>query len=324
MNLITDDWRLKLLAFGLAVLMLGAVAFSQNPSTVITLDKVPIAYSGGHDLIVISPQTTTKVTVTGLADLLASVTSSSLVASVDLTKVNPGPSVPVNMTVRSLVAGVQVQNPVVPLALNIDRLTSIKLPVDVGIQRVTPGWQVTKKEARCPDEPCSVTFTGPSTWEANLSAHADFTDPVENSSYDVLTQPVLLVQNGSPLDLSRHTVPGWTLEPSNVAIHIEAKTGTTSRQVVLIDSPPSHGPPAGYRVTNVVVNPVTAVISGAPDVLVKITTITLPPVDLSSATSDATFKINIPYPDGITGLVAVASVTYSISRNPNTQPSPSP
>ena len=31
LNLITEDWRLKLLAFGLAVLMLGAVAFSQNP-----------------------------------------------------------------------------------------------------------------------------------------------------------------------------------------------------------------------------------------------------------------------------------------------------
>ena len=33
MNLITDDWRLKLLAVGLALLMLGAVAFSQNPPT---------------------------------------------------------------------------------------------------------------------------------------------------------------------------------------------------------------------------------------------------------------------------------------------------
>ena len=32
-GLITDDWRIKLLALGLAVLMLGAVAFSQNPPT---------------------------------------------------------------------------------------------------------------------------------------------------------------------------------------------------------------------------------------------------------------------------------------------------
>ena len=32
-GLITDSWRLKLLAVGLAVLMLGAVAFSQNPPT---------------------------------------------------------------------------------------------------------------------------------------------------------------------------------------------------------------------------------------------------------------------------------------------------
>jgi YbbR domain-containing protein len=105
-----------------------------------------------------------------------------------------------------------------------------------------------------------------------------------------------------------------------VEIHIEAKTGTTSRQVVLIDSPPSHGPPTGYRVTAITVDPITVVISGAPEVLVKITTLTLPAVDLSGHTSDVTFKVTIPIPDGVVGSMAVARVTYSISPNPNASP----
>ena len=43
-TLITNEWRLKLLAFLLAVLMLGAVAFSQNPPTTRSL-SVPLDYN---------------------------------------------------------------------------------------------------------------------------------------------------------------------------------------------------------------------------------------------------------------------------------------
>lgn len=322
MNLITDDWRLKLLAVGLAVLMLGAVAFAQNPPTHQLLTNVSIGYTVGPDIIVINPPTKTNVTVTGLADALTSVNSTSVAASFDLTKAAPGPNVHVNLVVRSLTTGVQVQNQIVPQVLNIDRLTAVSLPVTVRTQRITPGWQVTKTEARCPAAPCSVVFNGPATWESNLAAFADFTDAVQQNSYDVLTQQVLLVQNGQPLDLTRRTEPPVTLDPPSVAIHIEAKTGTTTRQVTLIDAPPSHGPPPGYRVTNVTVDPVTVVITGAPDALARITTITLSPVDLSGATSTKTFQVTINYPDNTAGAVAVAKVTYSISANPNATPSP--
>jgi YbbR domain-containing protein len=321
-NLITDDWRLKLLAVGLAVLMLGAVAFSQNPPKQVVLNNVSIGYTVGPDIIVINPPTKTNVTVTGLADALISVNSSSVAASFDLTKAAPGPNVHVNLVVGSRTTGVQVQNQIVPQVLNLARRSSVTLPVTVRTPRVTPGWQVTKTEARCPIAPCSVVFTGPSTWESNLAAIADFTDPVQQNSYDALTQQVLLVQNGQPLDLTVRTEPPVNLDPSSVAIHIEAKTGTTSRQVVLIDAPPSHVPPSGYRVSNVTVDPITVVISGAPDALARITTITLSPVDLSGATSAKTFQVNITYPDNIVGSVAVAKVTYQISANPNVGPSP--
>ena len=48
LGLITDSWRLKLIAFGLAVLMLGVLAFSQNQPTTRSLTvglnyTVPVA-----------------------------------------------------------------------------------------------------------------------------------------------------------------------------------------------------------------------------------------------------------------------------------------
>jgi YbbR domain-containing protein len=317
-NLITEDWRLKVLALGLAVLLLGAVAFSQNPPTQKVLRDVSISYTMGPEIIVISPPSKTNVTVKGLADAIAAVNADNVAASFDLTKASPGPNVHVNLVIRSLLSSVQVQNPVVPYVLNIDSLAAKNLAVEVRTpQRPVQGWQLTKKEALCPNA-CTVVFTGPASWEENLTAVADFPLPVQQDSQIVPSIPVHLLQNGAPLDLTRFTQPLIRLEPSTVQIHVEAKPGTTLRQVVLLDAPPSHGPAAGYRITNISIDPGTIVISGPADVLATITTITLPPMDLTGVTSNKTFQVVIPLRPDITGSVGVARVTYSISANPNT------
>jgi len=326
-NWITDDWRLKLLAVGLAVLMLGAVAFSQNPPTSKTFTKT-IAYTLPlSGLAVINPPTRTTVTVSGLADTISAVNPSNVVASIDLSKASPGPAVKVSLIVRSLVLGVTVQNPVVPESLFLDQTSAVSLPVTVRAPRVTPGWEVTKAEASCPNAPCTVTFNGPATLETNLKAYADFTSPVENSSYYVLTQQIVLEQNGASLDLAKLAttiLPQPTLDISSASIHIEAKTGTTSRQVVLVDAPPANPPPSCYRITGITVDPATVVITGTPDILSGITTITLPGVDLSRASPPtAAFKVTIPYPPGITSQTGTTRVAYAISQNPNcATPSP--
>jgi hypothetical protein len=52
--------------------------------------------------------------------------------------------------------------------------------------------------------------------------------------------------------------------------------------------------------------------------------LTLPAVDLSGHTSNVTFRVTIPYPSGVSGTIATARVTYTISANPNVQVSPTP
>lgn len=321
MNLITEDWRLKLLALGLAVLMLGAVAFAQNPVTQKVLRDVSIAYTVSPDIVVIDPPTRTNVTVTGLADALTNFNSRNVAASFDLSKALPGPNTHVNLVVRSLITTVKVQDPVVPYVLNIDSLKAVSLAVDVRLTaRPVPGWAWTKKEAQCPNAPCKVVFTGPASWETNLLAYADFTRDVNQDLWIFPAIPVVLYQNTQPLDLTKNTVPAISLDPSTVAVRVEAKPGTSSRQVVLIDAPPIRGPAPGYRITDVKVDPVTVVISGPPDMLTGITFITLPAVDLGGATSSRTFQIPIPYQNGITGPVAIARVTYTIAANPAVSP----
>ena len=321
MSLITDDWRIKLLAVGLAVLMLGAVAFSQNPPTTKSF-TVPISYQVGPDLVLINPPTTTTVTVRGLADLIATTKPESIVAVVDASKAHPGPDVQLNVVAKSLVSGVNpVQNPP-PFVVNIDRLSVSTLTVQV-VDHAAADWEVTKADALCPTTPCVVHFTGPASWEVNLKAVAVFPNPISNSTYDVLTWPVSLQQGNTTLDPSRflQTVPLSGLDISNVSLHIEARTGTTSRSVALVDSAPVHPPPAGYHVTGVVIAPVTVVLTGPADKLALIQYLSLPAVDLSSSTTNASFSVQIPFPNGMSGSVAVAKITYLISANPVVSPS---
>jgi YbbR domain-containing protein len=323
-NLITDDWRLKLLAVGLAILMLGAVAFSQNPPTQKTLKDVNIVYAVSPDLVVIDAPTKTNVTVKGLADALTTFNSGNIAASFDLTKATIGPNVHINLVIRSTVKDVDPLNPVVPYVLHIDKLVAKDIPVQVRPPRISPGWALTKIDARCPNDtpsPCVVTFTGPATWEDGLTAKVDFPGVVQQDSQDVPSAQVQLVQaNGQLLDLTKQTVPPIRFEPSSVTITAQAKPGTTLRQVVLVDAAPSHGPAPGYRVTNVTIDPITVVISGPPEVLAKITLVTLPAVDLTSATSNKTFQVTITYPDPSVVGPQVAKVTYSIAPNPAASP----
>jgi YbbR domain-containing protein len=325
-NLITDDWRLKLLAVGLAILMLGAVAFAQNPVTPKTLKDVNIVYALSPDIIVIDAPTKTNVTVTGLADALTTVNSGNVTASFDLTKASPGPNVHVNLVIRPALTTVTVQNPIVPYVLHIDKLVAKDIPVQVRPPRIAQGWSLTKIDALCPGPtptPCAVTFTGPASWEDGLTAKVDWPGAIQQNEQQVPSIQVQLIQaNGQPLDLTKPTVPLIKFEPSSVTVAATAKPGTTLRQVVLVDAPPTRGPAPGYRVTNVMVDPMTVVISGPPEVLARITIVTLPAVDLANATSNRSFQVSITYPDQAVVGPQVAKVTYLISANPNASPGP--
>ena len=319
-GLLTNQWRLKLLAVGLAALMLVAVAFSQSRPTTRAI-IVGINYALGSNIVLINPPNRIPVTYTGLADQVGRVDTSNMVATADATQVKPGSAVRLNVTARSTVQGVSVQNPP-PIAVNVDQLTAVDLPVQVNA-RSASGWTIdpSKTTVKCPGamspDPCRVHFVGPSAWASNLRAVAILQGNAIGKE-DSLNQPIQLQNANGVLDLSIPTVPVATFDVTSANIHTEAIQGTTSATVALLDSPPSNSPPAGYRVTAVSITPQFVTISGDAGTLLRVRNITLPAVDLSGSTSDVTFQISIPYPNGVSGAVDKVTVKYSISRNPNT------
>jgi hypothetical protein len=327
-RIITDDWRLKLLAIALAVLMLGAVAFSQNPPTSGSL-SVGLTYANiPPNLILINPPPKTTVTYSGVADAVAKVSANCacITATVDVSHARPGSNVTLNVVAHSTFTDVTPQNPPPINVVTIDQYVQNKdLQVQVSAH-AAPGWSITKAAAQCPNTPCVVHFSGPASWLKNMTATVSYPSAVNLGSIDSPNQPILLTNSNGLVDLStcQHTDPCATLDTLSASIHIEAVPGLNSSAIVLIDPPPSHPPANGYRITAVTITPNQVVITGDPTAIGKIRNIVLPAVDLSGKTNDYTATVNIPYENypGITGSVGTATIKYSISPNPAVSPSP--
>lgn len=325
-RIITDAWRLKLLAVGLAVLMLGAVAFSQNPPTSGTT-LVALAYVNvPPNLILLSPPPTTTVSYTGVADQVARAKqcAACFTATVDVSRARPGTNVQLDVVAHSTLppSDLSVQNPF-PITVNIDTYVQSKeVQVQVGAHPA-PGWSITKATAQCPNTPCVVHFSGPASWLKNMTASVSYPGAVNLGSIDSPNQPIQLTNTTGQIDLATcHTQPCATLDNLTASIHIEAVPGSNSSTVVLLDQPPSHPPAAGYRITAITITPNTVIITGDPTALGKVRNIVLPAVDLTGKTADYTATENIPYENypGISGSVATASIKYSISPNPAVTP----
>jgi hypothetical protein len=320
-TLVTNEWRLKLLAFVLAVLMLGAVAFSQNPPTTRSL-SIGLDYTVRDGFILINPPSKTTITFNGLADVIARLNPENFIATVDASRVDVGPAVKVNIRARYVAGGtgIGVTQPA-PIVVNVDVMQTKEVPVQVGV-RAGAGWAVTKAVATCPGSstpnPCRVHFDGPASWETNLTATATLPGVVDFSSKDSPNQRVLLGNSNGALDInSLNTRPAATLDVTAVNIHVEATPGVTSTTMPLVDAPPSHGPANGYRVMGVTITPLTIVVTGDQTALNRARVIQLAAVDLSGATSDVETQVAIRYPAGITGPIETATIKYTIARNPN-------
>lgn len=324
MSWITDDWRLKLLALGLAVLMLGAVAYSQNPQTSKSL-TVPLNYRlpPNPSIIITKGPTTVNVTIKGTADVIAPVVAANIAAFADATHVGPGQAVTLNV-IAAATSGLSVTVLTPPqIVVDIDQLKTVEVPVEVTTHP-SPGWTVTKAVASCPPNPppCKVHFSGPASWENGIRAIVNYSPPVNFTSTDSQNWPLTLQNSSGVINLASQTFPSLGLDVATVSLHIEATQGLTSTTVPLVASAPANPPPPQYEVVGITISPVTVVLSGDPVTLSHIQRIVLPAVDLSGATSTVKDSITIPYPDNVTGNVQTATVTYIIQKNPNVSPSP--
>lgn len=303
MSWLVANWRLKLLAIVLAVGLLAAVAFSENPLTIQTVN-VRVAYQFlPSNLVLTKYPTTVPIQVVGLADAVKRFSDSSAGATFDLSKAQPGPNQPFTARAEIAVPGVQAQQPSVSVVLSIERLTTSKIPITVLVPNVAAGYRVNGERtyAVCGNdaEPCQATITAPDSFFEGLTAIVRYQNPINAAGTQVVpNEPVIFQQNEKAIDLARVTaLPHPAIAPTYVDVRIVVEGGSQSRTVAL-HANIAGTPACGYAITGVDLQPsFTAVVTGPTDAITRFpTSIDLPSVSVSGATS--TVVANRPVPTG--------------------------
>src|SRR2546428_13879709 len=113
--------------------------------------------------------------------------------------------------------------------------------------------------------------------------------PASANSGERLATLIIFERVASVFNLgSTATIPAITWSPQTVTAIVQAKQGTLTIQVALVDALPAAPPPAGYHVTAVVITPQLITLSRPPDVVGGIQSITLSAVAPASCKSPHT------------------------------------
>src|SRR5215510_866209 len=320
---IVNNWRLKLLSLVLAVGLVGAVAFSQNPPVFDTV-AVRVQFANPpQDLVVMDYPTKIDVPVAGLRDAVTRYKNTPAGVTIDLSNAKPGPKQVFAVTPKIDVPGVTVRSPVDPIRLTLEPQDTRQMDIEVRTPRASPGIEVIpeKTYATCGNssDRCQVTVTAARSVVDSLKAYVDYDVTLTTASAVVSpNEPIKFEANGHPIaDLSNDvkSLPRATYTPSNVTVQVGTRGGTLTRTVgVAVRTTGTQA--CGYAITGSDVQPTPFVmITGPVDQVSKLTTLSIEPVDISGLTGTTIVnrKVQTPSPQ-VSADPPMVRVTVAISQ----------
>jgi YbbR domain-containing protein len=331
---IVAHWRLKLLSLVLAVGLLGAVAFSQNPIAYVTVNlKVEYRFPTANNLVLTSFPETVAVRALGLSSDINQYQRSAAGVTVDLTNAHAGANQTFYAYPKNVPAGVSVQRQQIPVVLTIEDQRTDTLDIEVRtpkIQNVT----IVKSIATCGNgaQPCQVTVTSAASQLNGLHAYVNYDAAISTAgTYQTPSQKILFEQNGRPVDMAAlrtQPEPSWT--PSVVTVQIDAVGGTQSRQVPITFQ--TTGTQAcGYSISRIDFSPGQLVtLHGSADQVAKIPSVSVGSLDITNLTTSQSYDRQISTgsaevtsdPTRVHITVNVAPTLSCAAPTPTPKPSP--
>jgi YbbR domain-containing protein len=326
MRWLVANWRLKLLAVVLALALLMAVAFSEDPPTASTV-KVGVTYSNvPQNLVVMNPPTSVPVNVVGLSDNVKRFSQTSVGAVIDLSRAREGANQSFTARVNADPDGVSIQQTEIPVQLDLEPLATKQLPVEVRVTNVNAGQGIsvvpegTYSTCSNDAQSCQVTVTAPKPMLDGMHAFVRFDFPVQSAGIQrAPSLPVQFEANGKPISLANTQVfPGKiAYTPSVVTARVETQGGALSKTVGITVNA-SGQPACGYKIDAVSIGPnAFATISGPTQSVAKYSALNLGSVSINGASSTQTFTkqlqtsndVQVVDPKG-----GAVTVTVNISR----------
>lgn len=322
MSWIVTNWQLKLLSLVLAVGLVGAVAFSQNPPVFDTA-AVHVEFANPPpDLVVLDPPTTINVPVAGLRDAVTQYKNTAAGVRINLANATAGPNQLFAVTPKIDVPGVTVRSRVGPIRLTLEPQDTRLLDIEIRTPKASPGIAVIpeKTYATCgnSNDRCQVSVTAATSVVNSLKAYVDF-DVSLNAAYTSITpnEPIKFEMNDRAIDLQKDvkSLPPATSTPSNVTVKVATNGGTLTRTVG-VGVRVAGTQACGYAISGTDVQPSPfATVTGPVDLVTKLTTLNIDPIDISGLTSPAivTRRLQTGSPQ-VTSDPAMVRVTIAISQ----------
>lgn len=329
---VVAHWRLKLLALILALGLLGAVAFSQNPIAYVTINaKVEYRFPTSNNLVLTSYPETVAVKAFGLSSDINQYAHGSAGATVDLTGAHAGANQTFYAYPKDVPVGVSVQSKQIPVVLTIEDQRTESLPIEVRTPKVQ-NVNITQAIATCGNSavPCQVAVTGAAGLLNGLTAYVNYDAPISSAgTIQTPGQRILFEQSGRQVDLAivkNQPQPSWT--PAVVSVQIDALGGSQSRQVPITFQTTGQQS-CGFSITHVDFAPSQfATLHGPVDQVTKINSVSVSPLDITglSASHGFTRTVNTGSPqvtsDPNTVFITVNLAQSAVCAAPTPRPSP--
>jgi YbbR domain-containing protein len=287
---IVHNWPLKLAAVGLATLMYGGLALSQNTQTYD--QRVPVQYINGPSNAVILPRIPDPVRlIRFFAPTGVSVAASSFLATIDLAGYDGKTGVfNVPIDVISPDNRVRILSYDPPFAsIELDTLTSKEdVPVEVVHGPTPDGLTLGTTTV----DPAVVTVSGAkSIVDQVASVRADVV--IQSTGID-LDEDVQLV----PVDKLGNELRPLEVSPPTARVVIPVFSDQQSRTLP-VNAIVTGVPAAGFEIESVTVQPQVVLVAGDADRLVDLTRVDTAPISMTGVSEDETVEIPLALPPGV-------------------------
>jgi len=290
-----------ILALLLGVVIWITATLEADPFVTGEFANLPITLVGQpEDTVVLQPSSArTTVRVRAPQSVLQSLSPADFTATMDLTGIEVGKSVPIPVQVTVNNEGVRIEA-ISPAqqTTHLEAVDTVVMSVTIDVQgEVATGYQL-QSPIISPD---SIALTGPVSVLEQVSAVSG------TLSVRGVRESISSKVEVSPRDADGNLVTGveWTPEQVEVRAGVRKRLGYKPDVTVI---PDLRGDPAvGYRQGSVVVEPSTVVLAGVPSILDQLPAFVMTqPVSVTGATENMTVRTTLTVPNGVT----VANVQF--------------
>jgi YbbR domain-containing protein len=301
-----NNWPLKLAAVGLATIMYGGLALSQNTQVYTGGIQVRPVNIPPDTFILTGPQPVTSVRY--FAPSGVPVAATSFVATVDLGGVPAtGGFETVPIDVKALDERIRILGYEPSLtSIQLDEVIDKEVPVRVEHGTVPDG--LTLGETTVAPE--NVTITGPKSVVSTVAA--------VRASVIIQTPPIDIDQDVPlvPIDQLGNAVSPVDVKPPTARVTIPVFSDQKSR-TLRVNPVITGNPAAGFEIESVTVDPQVKLVAGDAEDLAKLDEVDTEPIPMTGVSTDQRIEVGLALP---TGVVAVKDdpVTVTIKLRPVT------